>query len=232
MRNIGCEVIRDLLPLYHDGVCSAESKSLVEEHLKTCPACQRERETMDMELSVPHREPRRENALKAAAFAWKKGKKRSFVKGILLAVLVCGLLAGSFVGLTQWKIVPVSTDLLEVDQLSQLSDGSIVFQLSANDNKNLYYVKFTTTEDGCFYMTPMRSVIETARPAGTGSFNKFYAVYPPGFETTQPEHPGIFLPESVTKLYVGPVGGGILVWEEGMELPAAREAVQQMYSVD
>ena len=39
---VPCSVIRDLLPLYHDSVCSPESCTLVEEHLKDCEACQEE----------------------------------------------------------------------------------------------------------------------------------------------------------------------------------------------
>lgn len=227
-----CEVIRDLLPLYHDGVCSNASKSLVEEHLKSCIACRKELDVIGRELRIPHIKPERERSLKAVSSAWKKGKKRSFIKGIIIAVLICGLLAGGFVGLTQWKAIPVSADILEVTQLSELSDGSIVFNLLVNDNKNLYYIKFTTTDDGCFYLTPMRSVIETTRKNETGPFSKFYAFYPPGFETAEPNYPGIFLPESVTKIYVGPVETGILVWEKGMELPAASETVEQMYIAD
>ena len=34
-----CALIRDLLPLYADEVCSAESRGLVEEHLQECPDC-------------------------------------------------------------------------------------------------------------------------------------------------------------------------------------------------
>ena len=34
-----CELIQDLLPLYHDECCSDESVRVVEEHLETCPAC-------------------------------------------------------------------------------------------------------------------------------------------------------------------------------------------------
>ena len=34
--NMKCEVIRDLLPLYVDGVASEESRALIEEHLNTC----------------------------------------------------------------------------------------------------------------------------------------------------------------------------------------------------
>ncbi|MBD5080171.1 MAG: zf-HC2 domain-containing protein [Ruminococcaceae bacterium] len=35
-----CEVIRDLIPLYDEKLCSPESAALVEEHIKTCADCQ------------------------------------------------------------------------------------------------------------------------------------------------------------------------------------------------
>ena len=37
--NKECEVIRDLLPLYADEVCSDTSRELVREHLQECPEC-------------------------------------------------------------------------------------------------------------------------------------------------------------------------------------------------
>ncbi len=39
MEKITCNVIRDLLPLYVDGVLSEDSSSLVEPHLSTCEGC-------------------------------------------------------------------------------------------------------------------------------------------------------------------------------------------------
>ncbi|MCL2426777.1 MAG: zf-HC2 domain-containing protein [Oscillospiraceae bacterium] len=36
---ISCDVISDLLPLYHDGVCNEASRKLVEEHLAECDTC-------------------------------------------------------------------------------------------------------------------------------------------------------------------------------------------------
>ena len=44
---ISCEIIRDLLPLYHDGVCSNESKQMIEEHLSNCEKCRTELKEMD-----------------------------------------------------------------------------------------------------------------------------------------------------------------------------------------
>lgn len=37
-----CELVRDLLPLYHDEVCSDSSKRIVEEHLLECDSCRSE----------------------------------------------------------------------------------------------------------------------------------------------------------------------------------------------
>ena len=39
---MNCDVIRDLLPLYADEVCSEASKALVEEHLQSCERCGKE----------------------------------------------------------------------------------------------------------------------------------------------------------------------------------------------
>ena len=36
-----CNIIQDLLPLYHDNVCSEESRRAVQQHLPECEACQR-----------------------------------------------------------------------------------------------------------------------------------------------------------------------------------------------
>ncbi len=39
MSKYDCDVIQDLLALYHDGVCSEESRKAVEEHLAECSKC-------------------------------------------------------------------------------------------------------------------------------------------------------------------------------------------------
>lgn len=44
--NINCEIIRDLLPLYADNVCSEESRRLVESHCEGCGECRERLEGM------------------------------------------------------------------------------------------------------------------------------------------------------------------------------------------
>lgn len=46
-----CGLIRDLIPLYRDGVCGEESKHIVEEHLQTCGECREVCEQLENSLS-------------------------------------------------------------------------------------------------------------------------------------------------------------------------------------
>ena len=36
---MNCDIVRDLLPLYADGLSSDVSNKAIENHIKTCPAC-------------------------------------------------------------------------------------------------------------------------------------------------------------------------------------------------
>ena len=47
-----CNMIKDLLPLYADEVCSDESRKAVEEHLKECPDCKAELEKLRRHVAV------------------------------------------------------------------------------------------------------------------------------------------------------------------------------------
>ena len=51
MKDISCDVIRDLLPLYVDDVCSETSKRLVVEHVKNCENCRKILESLRVDIS-------------------------------------------------------------------------------------------------------------------------------------------------------------------------------------
>ena len=66
MDQLDHDIVQDLLPLYHDGVCSDKSRAAVEEHLQTCEACRAALTAMDAPL------PEVEKAADDAAVAVKK----------------------------------------------------------------------------------------------------------------------------------------------------------------
>lgn len=217
--NITCDVVRDLLPLYQDDVCSADSRSLVDEHLNHCECCRAELEILQNDIPLPQADPAEINLLQAVQLTWTRMKRKSFLRGLILTVLCCAFLIGSFFVLTQWYCIPVKADKLEVTELSQLPDGSIVFRLFVNDNKNLYHTKYTFTDDGCLYVTPMRAAVTTTRKYDIGGFDRYH-IFTPEEMITAPEYPAVSL-GNAEKIYVGAIGSGICIWEKDMELPLA-----------
>lgn len=89
---ISCEIIQDLLPLYCDGVCSQDSKQVVEAHLKDCEKCKADMRFMKQDMETGSVQTSDDKVVKAAATAWKKGKTRAFMKGCLIALLFIAVL--------------------------------------------------------------------------------------------------------------------------------------------
>ncbi len=47
-----CELVKDLLPLYADNVCSEESRNIVAEHISHCDECRSELEKMGKHIAI------------------------------------------------------------------------------------------------------------------------------------------------------------------------------------
>ena len=95
MSDISCEVIKDLIPLYADNVCSQDSKIIVEEHIKNCSECADELEKITDKESSIKATPVDSEELKMAGKKFKKTKKKAVIKGViigLVAVLLSGVL--------------------------------------------------------------------------------------------------------------------------------------------
>ncbi|MBR2482043.1 MAG: zf-HC2 domain-containing protein [Oscillospiraceae bacterium] len=114
--NISCHVIEDLLPLYHDGVCSEESRALVEEHLSRCEACAAlhrkmsgEEETVAVDDTA---------ALQSIQKEWKKSRGKALWRGVIAATLVLSVIAYALSWVDTFKTVPVPAEAMEVTELS------------------------------------------------------------------------------------------------------------------
>lgn len=207
--NISCEIIRDLLPLYVDDVCSKASRTVVENHLQTCSECKKELEMMcEGEPTVVVGEV---DTAKAAGKAWKKRKLRSAIIGLVLATIVFGL----GYGLTVPNIVPVDEKHLEVGEVSQYADGDIRLELTVTDGKKHNYIRYRTVDDA-FYITPMQPIITALED-------------PEWVDRKNTTYHGIGRKAAGNALYVGWGDDAILVWERGMELPAASTEAQAEY---
>lgn len=77
-----CEMIRDLLPLYHDKVCSKTSERAVEEHLKECVPCREIAEKLNNTAYDEKLKIEKENVIGAHA---RKVKRKTFMVGAYIA---------------------------------------------------------------------------------------------------------------------------------------------------
>lgn len=92
---ITCNVIEDLLPLYVDQLLSEDSRSLVEEHIRECEACQKHLEILRKE-QAPFETIKPQKASDLEAQKALKGIRRTILKKRILAVciaVVCVLAA-------------------------------------------------------------------------------------------------------------------------------------------
>lgn len=94
-----CKIVEDLLPLYHDGVCSKESRQMVDEHLAQCEDCRKMLGQIDGELVSPVVKDADIKPLKSINKAVKKGKKKALIAGIAITLAV---LLAIFIGWSAW----------------------------------------------------------------------------------------------------------------------------------
>ena len=87
-----CEVIRDLLPLYADDVCSGSSRQLIEEHLEECPDCTAVLERLRNSEIESGLQEEKEQVIQHQAKQFKRRSATvgSVVSGVfMIPVLVC-----------------------------------------------------------------------------------------------------------------------------------------------
>lgn len=85
-----CEIIKDLLPSYIDGLTSSESNLEIEEHLNNCPQCKEIFEQMKAEVRVESTEYNKEKIK-----PFKKLNKKVF-KAVLITLTICALAVASY----------------------------------------------------------------------------------------------------------------------------------------
>lgn len=84
-----CEIVKDLLPLYADCICSESSKELVEEHITACENCKNELEDYRYNTGI---EIEGINEKKVIQSFSAKLKKRNLKKTVISVILCLALI--------------------------------------------------------------------------------------------------------------------------------------------
>lgn len=139
--SVSCSVIKDLIPLYVEGMVSEESSQLVEKHLETCEDCR----SLLSELKQQEHFPVDKNVMPL-----KKLKSSLRKRKVLTIILtfVCTLLISviGFAFLTVPKYIPYSEETINV---RELADGSVIVEFGeevSGYNVNRYPSEFHNGE--------------------------------------------------------------------------------------
>ncbi len=85
---LSCKVIEDMLPMYYDKVCSADTAALVEEHLKDCPNCSSVLTELRGDIALPIEKPDDIKPLKKLQKSYRKMKLRWLITAIVIIALI------------------------------------------------------------------------------------------------------------------------------------------------
>lgn len=123
-----CQIVGDLLPLYHDGVVSQVTSAAVREHLTDCQRCRGEYEALCRELPEQEKTPSTRERFLAMV---RRQKKKRLLALILAVVLAVSAVAGGIAALSQLCIVDLSPAQYQVRKVCRIEteDGPQLFLL-------------------------------------------------------------------------------------------------------
>lgn len=142
MSKKNCDMIRDLLPLYADGVCSEESRKYVNEHLASCPECTDMMQKMNQKVAV---------VAEKDISSIRKIKKRIRLGKIAAITVSVILLAGGLFGGYIWAVTDCSMDyekynIAEDVHVEEDAEGTLWLCMKGNASSLSCYV-FPTISD-------------------------------------------------------------------------------------
>lgn len=135
-----CNIIKDLLPLYADEVCSEDSREMVQEHISVCKDCKQELEDYRYNTGLP------EVPTDVAIKKFKKKMNKKNLTKIVVSVIICLniILGGMFALFFPEFKVPYSEDLMTA---KIPVDSGIDVWVNLPNFTQIYAVSQTNPED-------------------------------------------------------------------------------------
>lgn len=242
MKKTPCEVIKDLLPLYIDDICSEKSKEIIEEHLLECEECRNYLDSIKGDIPFIDTELDVAEIQEAESSFFKNVKHKMIIQkwifcGTLLAIAF-GLfliyenpMGNKFLNKIPLLDKRISVMDIEVCDVYQLENGYVYFTLNSKKPFTIpsYYAILSedeskgyneSYEDGYNSVTVKRSLWDEI--FGRVSINtQMSFVVPLKEEIDGAVH------ESIHFYYEGKDGEKITIWKKGDALEEAPDWIEK-----
>ena len=155
-----CNIIKDLLPLYVDGITSKESTQLIVEHLAECKNCKEALENMKEEIRVSNIDIDEESTIKNFFKKIKRKKRISITLSVIITlILVIG-------GVNLWNkenfIRNYEENLITVEEQD---DGGLIANINATNYTDLHFILEQNIDDSVdIYITLFQSLKDKLFP--------------------------------------------------------------------
>lgn len=214
MKFLPCELIQDMLPLYHDGVCSEVSRKLVDSHLETCGKCAAVLEGMTAEMEMPRLDTDETRPLKSIRRKWRA---KTWLLGLILGFVIFF----SWIWLTQLSSVRVEPEEYIITNVVELSNGMYYLEYKIPYDYNGIGADLLRDENGAVYLQEYRPIL--ARKNAEKGMIRDNIIDPENHRTDI----GTEMP--MTAFYLGLPGDedAVLLWSAEEEYPKATPEMER-----
>lgn len=214
MKFLPCELIQDMLPLYHDGVCSEVSRKLVDSHLETCDKCTAVLEGMTAEMEMPKLESDESKPLKSLRRKWRA---KTWLLGLILGFVIFF----SWIWLTQLSSVRVEPEEYIITNVVEFSNGMYYLEYKIPYDYNGICADLLRDENGAVYLQEYRPIL--ARKDAEQGMIRDNIIDPENHRTDT----GTEMP--MTAFYLGLPGDedAVLLWSAEAEYPKATPEMER-----
>lgn len=248
MAKIPCEIIRDLLPLYRDDICSEKSRNAIEEHIKECESCRTYLKKMDCEIPIEADETGgmdeewkvfREFSEKIS----KRLNRRSVMAGGLI-LLICMMLMVilSSDAVQSYHLSRIAAKDIKTEEVYQLKDGRLYVHVKSKRRiTGLSYPQTGTDTDtntaagkdavGAVREPKNTATYEISMDSSINPFARMMYITSKEAAYVIPFEDGQIVTENGTKVsefdYIGRSGEKKILWQENDEVKQAPERIEK-----
>ncbi|MDU2673939.1 MAG: zf-HC2 domain-containing protein [Clostridium sp.] len=144
--DLNCEIVKDLLPNYIEGLTSEYTNEAMESHFEACESCKKAYELLSVNgTENENLQKKNIDEVKELKYYMKKVRLRNLFLGVIIACLVLGgsyLLYDNLVNICNYN---EPSENVEVTELYQLNDNYVYFNLRS---KSEYLISAMTFGPG------------------------------------------------------------------------------------